>query len=57
MKTSQSRATKEIEKEGFGGIVAMVGGENGGVIVLLAQLFEVVVAQLPCGLFNALMVV
>ena len=57
MKTSQARATKEIEEEGFGGIVAMVGGENGGVIKLLTQLREVVVAQLPCGLFDALMVV
>ena len=34
----------------------MVGGEDGSVGVLLAELFEVVVAQLPCRLLDALMV-
>ena len=49
-------AAKQVEEEGFGGVVAVVGCEDGGVGVLLPKLLKVVVAQLPCRLLDALVV-
>ena len=45
-------AAKQVEEECFGGIVAVVGGEDGGVIVLLAELLEKVVAKLAGRIFH-----
>ena len=56
MQPGEAGAPKEVEEEGFGGVVAVVGGEDGGIGVELAELLEVVVAQLACRLLDALVV-
>ena len=46
-------ATKQVEEESFGSIVAVVGGKDGGIALLLAELVEIVVAKLTGRVFHA----
>lgn len=52
VKTRKTGAAKQVEEECFGGIVAVVGGKDGGIALLLAELVEIVVAKLAGSIFD-----
>lgn len=50
MKTCETCASKEVEEESLGRIVAMMGRSNIVVVMLGAQLLEKLISQIACGL-------
>lgn len=49
----EAGAAEQVDEEGFGCIIAMMGGEDGGIALGLEQLVEVAVTEVAGSLFDA----
>ena len=53
MEAGKAGAPHEVEEEGLGGVVGMMGGEEGGIALLAAEGGEPAVAQAAGGILDA----